>query len=170
MRTTDKNLRAMTNSSSVLLILHLTFIAFFLGGQFYYLAITQPASHQFFSVNDQIRFLQNVLKRQNPFLLLCLCLVVVTGGLMITPIKGELGNDYFSAFGAKLLVKLSWFFVVFFVSAYQALSVGFRIRFLDPASMEKNLESKLTSVRTRMTVTSIANIILIIYIVWIARE
>ncbi len=160
----------MTNfSSTALLLSHLTFIAFFVGGQFYYLAITQPASHQFFSVNDQIRFLQNVLKRQNPFLLLCLCLAVVTGGLMITPLKGQLGNDYFSAFGAKLLIKLSWFFVVFFVSAYQTLGVGFKIRFLNPESMEDNLEGKLAAVRTRMTITSVLNIALIIYIIWIAR-
>lgn len=156
--------------TQVLLALHLTCIAFFLGGQLYYIFITQPASYQFFSLNEQIRFLQNVLKRQNPVLLLALCLSVLTGGFMITPLKGELGNNYFAAFGTKLIYKLGLFFIVFFISAYQALAVGFRIRFMDPASMEPNLRGKLDFVRTTMTVTSIVNVLLIMYIIHVARN
>lgn len=156
--------------TSYLLILHLAFIAFFLGGQLHYLFVTLPASYQFFSVNEQIRFLQNVLKRQNPVLLLSLCLAVLTGGFMITPLKGELGTNYFSAFGSKLVYKLGFFFIVFFISAYQALSVGFKIRFMDPASMEENLEAKLNSVRFTMGVTSVANVILTLYVISIARN
>jgi uncharacterized membrane protein len=144
---------------SYLPIAHIVLIAFFLGGQFYYLFITQPASYGFFSVNDQIRFLQNVLKRQNPVLLLALCLVVLTGGFMITPLKGAYGADYFGAFGGKLITKLGFFFVVFFVSAYQTLAVGFKIRYLDPARVTGQEENALGRVRLHMTVTSILNIV-----------
>lgn len=153
-----------------LVLLHLTFIAFFLGGQLHYLFVTLPASYRFFSVNEQIRFLQNVLKRQNPILLLSLCLAVLTGGFMITSLKGELGANYFSAFGSKLVYKLGFFFLVFFISAYQALSVGFKIRFMDPASMEENLGAKLDSVRLTMAVTSVANVVITIYVIYIARN
>lgn len=140
-------------------IAHLVLIAFFLGGQFYYLFITQPASYAFFSANDQIRFLQNVLRRQNPILLLALCLVVLSGGFMITPLKGALGADYFGALGGGLISKLGFFFVVFFVSAYQTLAVGFKIRYLDPARVTGQEERELGRVRRHMTVTSILNIV-----------
>lgn len=156
--------------TQALLILHLGCIAFFLGGQLYYLFITQPASHQFFSLNDQIRFLQNVLRRQNPVLLLSLCLAVLTGGFMITPLKSELGANYFAVFGSKLIYKLGLFFIVFFVSAYQALSVGFKIRFMDPAAMDKNLSKKLNTVRRTMSFTSIINVCLTLYIIFVAKH
>lgn len=154
----------------ILLILHFVFIACFVGGQFFYLAIVQPASYKFFSANEQTRFLQNILKLQNPILLLMLCLAVLSGGFMITPIKSALGADYFSAFGSKLIYKLGLFFIVFFVTAYQTLSVGFRIRFLDPAHDMLTLTQKIGTVRTLMTVTSVLNIGLMIYIIFVARH
>ncbi len=147
-------------------ILHYVLISFFLGGQLYYLFILQPASYAFFSENEQIRFLQNVLKRQNPILMLALCLVVLTGGFMITPLKGSLGQSYFTAFGAKLVWKLVYFFGVFFVTAYQTLAVGFRIRFLSPEAMPKDLPRQLGRVRTLMTVTSVLNCLGIAYILF----
>ncbi len=156
-------------SSEVLIILHLVFICFFLGGQLSYIFIVQPASHRFFSLNDQIYFLQNVLKRQNPILLLALCLAVITGGLMITPIKGSLGASYFSVFGAKLIVKLAYFFLVFFITAYQTLAVGFKIRFLDPATPGLELQKKLNSVRVNMTVTVILNVVITAYVIYLGR-
>lgn len=156
--------------TGLLLALHLLAIAFFIGGQTYYLFITQPASHEFFTVNEQIRFLQNVLKRQNPILLLALCVAVVTGGLMVTPLKSQLGADYFAGFGEKLMYKLALFFIVFFLSAYQSLAVGFRIRFLDPAGMGKNLEKELHAVRFIMSVTSVAAILVTLYIVYVALK
>lgn len=154
--------------TELLLALHLLAIAFFIGGQLYYLFITQPASYEFFTINEQIRFLQSVLKRQNPILLLALCIAVVTGGLMVTPLKGQLGANYFADFGEKLMYKLALFFIVFFISAYQSLSVGFRIRFLDPAAMNKNLEKELNTVRLIMTITSIAAILTTLYVVYVA--
>lgn len=154
----------------LLLLLHFVFIAFFVGGQFFYLAIVQPASYRFFSANEQTRYLQNILKLQNPVLLLMLCLAVLTGGFMITPIKGALGADYFAAFGSKLVYKLGLFFVVFFITAYQTLSVGFKIRFLDPAHELKELPQKLGSVRILMTITSVLNILITAYIIFVARN
>lgn len=148
----------------ILKILHYVFIAFFLGGQIYYLVILQPASYSFFSINDQIRFLQNVLKKQNPILLFALCLVVLTGGFMITPLKGELGGNYFSAFGAKLMWKLAYFFGVFFVTAYQTLAVGFKIKFLQPENTGDDHRAKLAQVRRLMTITSLLNIFGMAYI------
>lgn len=160
----------MINSYLPLLkLLHYMMISVFIGGQFYYLLILQPASYDFFSKNEQIRFLQNVLKKQNPILLLVLCLVVLTGGFMITPLKSSLGGNYYSAFGAKLVWKLIYFFLVFFVTAYQTLAVGFRIRFLSPEGMQANLTEQLSQVRTRMTITSLLNIAImswILFYVW----
>jgi len=150
----------------LLKLLHYLCLVFFLGGQFYYLLILQPASHDFFSENEQIRFLQNVLKRQNPILLLMLCLVALTGGFMITPLKSSLGGNYFSAFGAKLVWKLVYFLGVFFVTAYQSLAVGFRIRFLSPESFPKDLRQKLAEVRRLMTITSLINILSVSYILY----
>ena len=147
-------------------LLHYILISTFLGGQFYYLLILQPASYDFFSKNEQIRFLQNVLKKQNPVLLLVLCLVVLTGGFMITPLKSALGANYYSGFGAKLLWKLLFFFMVFFVTAYQTLAVGFRIRFLSPEGMQADLGKHLNQVRTLMTVTSILNIAIMSWILY----
>lgn len=142
-----------------LLILHLVCIAFFLGGQLYFLFITLPASYAFFNLNDQVRFLQNVLRRQNPVLLLALCLAVLTGGFMITPIKGAMGKHYLELFSPRLLTKLGFFFIVFFISAYQTLAVGFKIRFLDPARGDGTEVAQLASVRLNMTITAILNII-----------
>jgi hypothetical protein len=134
-------------------------IAFFLGGQLYFLFITLPASYAFFNLNDQIRYLQNTLRRQNPVLLLALCLAVLTGGFMITPIKGAMGTNYLALFSPKLLTKLGFFFIVFFISAYQTLAVGFKIRFLDPARGDGTEERQLASVRFLMVVTAVLNII-----------
>lgn len=155
-------------STKLLLISHLTFIAFFLGGQFYYLFILQPASFDGFTTNHQIHFLKSVLKRQNPVLLFVLCLVVLTGGFMITPLKSQLGANYYSAFGYKLLPKLGLFFLTFIVTAYQTLGIGFKIRYLDPASINDNFSKKLNQVRTLMTVTTLLNIGIIIYIIYYA--
>lgn len=143
----------------ILLILHLMCIAFFLGGQMYYLFIAIPASHATFNINDQIRYLQITLRRQNPVLLLALCLAVLTGGFMITPLKGAMGTNYLMLFSPKLLTKLGFFFIVFFISAYQTLAVGFKIRFLDPARGDGTEAQQLKSVRTNMLVTAILNII-----------
>lgn len=150
----------------LLKLLHYILISVFLGGQFYYLLILQPASFDFFTTNEQIRFLQNVLKKQNPILLLILCLVVLTGGFMITPLKSSLGVDYYSAFGAKLVGKLFYFFLVFFVTAYQTLAVGFRIRFLSPEGMQSKLTAQLKKVRKLMTITSVLNIMLVSWILY----
>ncbi len=147
-------------------LLHYVLISTFLGGQFYYLLILQPASFDFFSKNEQIRFLQNVLKKQNPVLLLVLCLIVLTGGFMITPLKSSLGTDYYAAFGAKLVWKLVYFFMVFFVTAYQTLAVGFRIRFLSPEGMQADLSAHLRQVRVLMTVTCVLNIIIMSWILY----
>lgn len=158
------------SQTEILLLLHITFLAFFLGGQFFYLFIIQPASFRFFSVNDQVFYLQNVLKRQNPILLLVLCLVVITGGLMITGLKTSLGTSYFSAFGSKLVTKLGYFFIVFFITAYQSLAIGFKIRYLDAAKQGQNLAATLKSVRTQMSITSVLNILLTVFIIYIARN
>ena len=152
--------------TEMLLIAHLVFIAFYLGGQLHYLFILHSVSYQFFGPNEQIRFLQNVLKRQNPVLLLALCLAVLTGGFMITPLKGGFGQNYFSVFGSHLITKLGWFFILFFVTAYQTLSVGFKIRFLDPASGETKLDEKLAAVRTQMLVTASLNVLLTIIVIY----
>lgn len=160
----------MSSQTEIFLILHLVTLAFFLGGQLYYLFIIQPTSYHFFSTNEQVRYLQNVLRRQNPILLLALCLVVLTGGFMITPLKSSLGQTYFSAFGAKLIEKLGYFFFVFFVTAYQTLGVGFKIRYLDPAKDMLSLKKRLNSVRVNMTVTTILNIVLTTYVIFLARH
>ena len=160
----------MTVPSELILILHLVSLSFFIGGQFFYLFIVQPASYQFFSTNDQIRYMQNVLRRQNPVLLLALCLVVVTGGFMITPLKSALGQSYFSIFGTKLMHKLGYFFIVFFITTYQTLAVGFKIRYLDPAGEMLKLKEKLASVRLGMTVTAVLNILITSYIIYLARN
>lgn len=154
----------------ILLILHFVFLSFYLGGQIFYLTIIQPASYKLFSINDQIRFLQNILRKQNPILMLALCLVVLTGGFMITPIKASYQANYFSAFGAKLVVKLGYFFVVFLITAYQTLAVGFQIRFLDPAKDMKNLKTNLGKVRRNMTITCILNILVTAYVIYLARH
>lgn len=157
--------------SEALHILHWIFITIFLGGQFYYLLITQPASFGFFSQNDQVFFLQNTLKRQNPILMLALCLAVVSGGFMITAIKSSLGTSYFASFGQGLMVKLGFFFIVFFITAYQTLAVGFKIRYLDPAKAESHiLPRQLKIVRTQMTITSLMNIVMTIYVIYLGRH
>lgn len=152
-----------------LVLLHLMFISFFLGGQFYYLFITQPASYKFFSLNDQIYYLKTVLRRQSPILLLILCLVVLTGGFMITPLKAQLGQDYLTGFGNKLIGKLGYFFIVFLVSAYQALAIGFKIKYLDPARCAGGELKQINSVRTQMTVTSLVNIVVTMLAIYHAR-
>lgn len=141
-----------------------------MGGQLYYLFITQPASYQFFSTNDQVRYLQNVLRRQNPVLLLALCLVVLSGGFMITPLKTSYGASYFASFGTKLVDKLGVFFIVFFVTCYQTLGIGFKIRYLDPAGEMTRLKEKLGSVRLLMTITAILNIALTAIVIYLARR
>lgn len=158
------------DQTNILLILHIVFLSFFLGGQLYYLFILQPASYQFFSTNDQVRFLQNVLRRQNPVLLLALCLVVVSGGFMITPLKTSLGANYFSQFGTKLISKLGVFFIVFFVTCYQTLGIGFKIRYLDPAHQLTGLKEKLNQVRLLMSITAVLNIIITAIVVILARQ
>ena len=50
---------------------------------------------------------------------------------------------FFAAFGSKLISKLGFFFIVFFITAYQTLGVGFKIRYLDPAKEMKHLKEKL---------------------------
>lgn len=154
----------------ILLILHMLFLAFFLGGQLVYLFIIQPASYKFFSINDQVHFMQNVLRRQNPVLLLALCLMVITGGLMITPIKGALGTSYFAAFGAGLIKKLGLFFIVFFITAYQTLSIGFKIRYLDPARDAAGIEGRLKQARWHMTVTAVLNVAVTVSIIFVSRH
>jgi len=160
----------MNLNTEIILILHLLSLTLFLGGQLYYLFIAQPASFNFFSINEQIRYLQNVLRRQNPTLLLALCLIVVTGGFLITPLKGSLGADYFSAFGSKLINKLGLFFIVFFVTVYQSLALGFKIRFMDPTMNKSSLTKTLSNVRWQMTLTCIFNIILTSYVIYVARN
>lgn len=155
--------------SDSFLMLHILFWAAFLGGQLAYLFIIQPASYRFFSANDQARFLQNVLRRQNPVLMLFLCLVVMSGGFMIAPLKNTLGDTYYSIFGTKLITKLGYFFVIFFITAYQTLSVGFKIRYLDPAKDLTSVAQKLGQVRTQMTITSILNILVTLYVIYLAR-
>ena len=157
-------------NTNTIVILHLVFLPFFLGGQLFYLFILQPVSYRFFTLNEQILFLKNVLKRQNPVLLFALCLVVLTGGFMITPLKGSLGTSYFSAFGSKLVVKLGYFFLVFFITAYQTLAIGFKIRYLDPANTDSKLRQTLGSVRRQMTITTILNVSLTIYVIYLARN
>jgi len=89
---------------------------------------------------------------------------------MITPLKGALGASYFSAFGAKLINKLGLFFIVFFITTYQTLGVGFKIRYLDPAKEMKLLKEKLGNVRLKMTITAVLNILVTVYIIYIARN
>ncbi len=160
----------MMTVSDVCLFLHLFFIASFLGGQVYYLVIAQSATQDFFTPNDQAYFLKNILRRQNPILLLMLCLVVLSGGFMISPLKGALGANYFQTFGLKLIKKLGVFFIVFFVTAYQTLGVGFKIRYLEISSPLDVVKSTITAVKTRMFITAILNIILILITVYLARS
>ena len=154
----------------ILLMTHLVLIAFYLGGQFLTLAVTLPASYKFFNTNNQVKFLQNIYKLQSPILLFVLCLVVLSGGFMITPIKSQLGADYFAAFGSRLIIKLGFFFIVFLVSAYQALAVGFRLKALDPAVCADNQASELGAVRTQLAVTSVINIIITIVVMYFGKR
>lgn len=155
--------------TEIITLIHLVLISFFAGGQFTYLFVIHPASYQFFSINDQVFFLQNILKRYNPVLLFVLCLIVLSGGFMIAPLKGSLGVDYFARFGAKLVTKLAWFFAVFFVTAYQTLAIGFKSRYLDPARDLNGLDQKLAQIRRQMFVTSFLNSVLVIYIIFVSR-
>ena len=158
----------MFTLSQISLAAHLLCLAFYLGGQAYYLLIAQPASYDFFSPMDQARYLHNLLKRQNPILLFALCLVVLTGGFMIAPLKGSMGADYFNTFGVKLLRKLGVFFLVFFVTAYQTLAVGFKIRFIELSKSTDEIKKTVSSVRRGMTITSILNIILTLLTTYLA--
>lgn len=156
--------------NALTLTLHLLSLALFLGGQLFYLFIVQPASHSFFSTQEQVRYMQNVLKRQNPILLLALCALAVTGGFLITPLKSQLAGDYYTVFGAKLIEKLGFFFLVFFITVYQSLALGFKIRFVNPAQTDEALKTTLTSLRRQMTVTSIANSALTAYVVTLSKN
>jgi uncharacterized membrane protein len=158
------------SQKEILMLFHLIFLAFFVGGQLVYLFILQPVSYRFFSTNDQLRFLKNILRVQNPVLMLALCLVVISGGFMITPLKGSLGSNYFAAFGTQLVTKLEFFLLVFFVTVYQTLAIDFKIRYLDPAKELKNIKAKLNHVRWQMSITCVLNILLTVYIIFIARN
>jgi uncharacterized membrane protein len=156
---------------SLWMFTHFLGLTAFLGGQIYYLLILQPASYQFHTTHEQIAFFQNTLKRQSPILLFAVCLLAVSGGLMVTGLKGQLGGSYLQVFGGKLLIKFILFFLTFFLSAYQALSVGFLIRFLDPANQTEKIdfEKKLSEVRKKMTITSIFAIGFILAATYVAR-
>ncbi len=152
----------------ILTIIHLTFIALFIGGQGYTLSILIPSSYSFFTNNSQLEFFKNTLKKQNPILLLYLFGAIISGGLMISGVKANLGQSYFAAFGVKLINKLLLFFVLFFSMCYQTLIVGFKAKYTYHNDGTQTVKQALTSVRLNLAITAIINIGLTVYILFYA--
>jgi hypothetical protein len=147
--------------------LHLTSLAAYFGATLTLVLVMLPAVERVEAHDERLRLLSAMLARWNPLIIAVLGVLIMTGAFSLTTYKARLGPQFFSRVGEPLSVKLTLAFVLIIGATYVSFGLAHRIvravQWGDPVPPER-----LASMIRRMRAGSVINLILTVWITWVA--
>ena len=157
-------------TTQLLILIHVLAMAGFFGVQFAMLYMLLPVAERAPDEAARRAILIEGFRFYNPFSLALLGVLVITGAMRLTDLKGAMAVNYFARIGTILSLKLLLAFLLIFIQTYVTFGLAFRIGRQEevaahgdgpPFSVEK-VNSMLSRIRAMTWVT----IILTVAIVW----
>jgi uncharacterized membrane protein len=160
----------MILSTQLLVLVHVLALAAFFGAQFAMLYMLLPVAQRAPDEAGRRAILIDGFRFYNPFTLAMLGVLVITGAMRLTDLKGAMGGEYFARIGDLLAVKLGLVFLLVFIQTYVTFGLAFRIGRQEevaahgdgPAFTVEKIDRMLARIRAMTWVT----IVLTAAIVW----
>jgi uncharacterized membrane protein len=160
------------NGGEFLMWLHLCAMASYVGAQFAVIYMLIPAAET--APNEAARRASLIagFKFYNPFTIGVLGIIVISGAMRLTDLKGSMKFDYFARIGSTLELKLALAFVLIFIQTYITFGLAFRIGRQEEVAAHGDGEAftveQINSMLRRIRAMAWFTIVLAAAVIWVS--